>query len=62
MLPPGLADTIRKPVQEAFAVIYVTKNVAAFYSSCHDVINQSCDIQSRLPRHTGYLSNLPYFH
>jgi len=58
----GLAGSIRKPLQEAFSVIIVTKDITALYPSPHDVMNQSWDIQSRLPRHIVFLSNLPDFH
>jgi hypothetical protein len=51
----GLADSIRKPIQEAFTVIIVTKVIAAFYSSRHDRMNQPGNIQPWLPWHINHL-------
>jgi hypothetical protein len=55
----GLADTFRKPLQESLSIIIVTKNVASFNPSRHDMINQSGYIQSRLSWHIIYLVILP---
>jgi hypothetical protein len=53
--------SICQPLQEALPVIIVTGNDAAFHPSPHDVINQSRNMYSCLPRHFFCLplSNFP---